>query len=355
MALIARLKEMNPLWSDLRLKAVYTMDDFLDRAYGFIKFEKVITQAKGSNGGKKKSPNTKAPATEAQSSVKNGVASRLEIVIGGPHLAENSRKALERRPTLYNLRAISSVYHLFVKFPTSTSIGCLLRNQGTACECYNASLSLAKKTSSAATTSEGTNMTSLVVITPRGTRVGPIKKLKELFLKKSGPTKVVKIGTNVMKVLSEMFMAYLKRNEDIFAWSHEDMIMIDPQVICNAFNIDKVNFKPIQQKHRLLDKEHSKALKEEVERLQENNFIREDFYTVWVSNPILVPKPNGKWRTCVDFTDLNKAFHKNYFLLPRTDQLVDVIASHELLTFMGAYSGYNQINMHVPDEEHTSF
>uniref|UniRef100_A0A803NRP0 Uncharacterized protein n=1 Tax=Cannabis sativa TaxID=3483 RepID=A0A803NRP0_CANSA len=52
------------------------------------------------------------------------------------------------RLALYELRAISSVYYLSIKFPITAGISCLLRNQGTARECYNASLSLAKKTSS---------------------------------------------------------------------------------------------------------------------------------------------------------------------------------------------------------------
>ncbi|KAM6548883.1 hypothetical protein CsatB_020559 [Cannabis sativa] len=72
-------------------------------------------------------------------------------------------------------------------------------------------------------------------------------------------------------------------------------------------------------------------------------------------NPVLVPKPNGSWRTCVDFTDLNKACPKDSFPLPSIDQLVDATAGHALLSFMDAYSGYNQIPMYEPDQEHTSF
>ena len=79
------------------------------------------------------------------------------------------------------------------------------------------------------------------------------------------------------------------------------------------------------------------------------------FYPSWVSNPVLVPKPNGKWQTCMDFTDLNKACPKDCFPLPRIDQLVDATTGHELLSFMDAHSGYNHISMHPPDEDHTSF
>ena len=57
----------------------------------------------------------------------------------------------------------------------------------------------------------------------------------------------------------------------------------------------------------------------------------------------------------MDFTDLYKACPKDSFPLPRIDQLVDATSGHALLSFMDAYSGYNQIPMHVPDQEHTSF
>ena len=66
-------------------------------------------------------------------------------------------------------------------------------------------------------------------------------------------------------------------------------------------------------------------------------------------------KANGKWRMCVDFTDLNKACPKDSFPLQRIDQLVDSIAGHKLLTFMDAFSGYNQIKMAEEDQEKTTF
>ncbi|XP_074347173.1 uncharacterized protein LOC141686005 [Apium graveolens] len=108
-------------------------------------------------------------------------------------------------------------------------------------------------------------------------------------------------------------------------------------------------------KHRPVSGERAIALKEEVDRLLEVGLIKESFYPEWLANPVLVKKPNGKWRTCVDFTDLNKACLKDSSPLPRMDQLVDVIAGHALLSFMDAYSSYNQIPMYGPDQEHTSF
>ena len=74
-----------------------------------------------------------------------------------------------------------------------------------------------------------------------------------------------------------------------------------------------------------------------------------------MARELVLVKANGKWRICVDFTDLNKACLKDSFPLPRIDQLVDSPAGHKLLTFMDAFSGYNQIKMAEEDQEKTAF
>ena len=58
---------------------------------------------------------------------------------------------------------------------------------------------------------------------------------------------------------------------------------------------------------------------------------------------------------CVDFTDLNKAYPKDSYPLPRINQLVDSTVGHRLLSFMDAFSGYNQIRIDKADQEKTSF
>ena len=69
----------------------------------------------------------------------------------------------------------------------------------------------------------------------------------------------------------------------------------------------------------------------------------------------MVKKTNGKWRICVDFTDLNKVFPNDSFPLLRIDQLVDSTAEHKLLLFMDAFLGYNQIKIAEEDQEKTTF
>ena len=69
----------------------------------------------------------------------------------------------------------------------------------------------------------------------------------------------------------------------------------------------------------------------------------------------MVKKANGKWRMCVDFTDRNRACPKDSYPFLRIDTLVDLTTRHELLSFMDAFSGYNQIKINKEDQERTSF
>ena len=66
-------------------------------------------------------------------------------------------------------------------------------------------------------------------------------------------------------------------------------------------------------------------------------------------------KKGGKWRACVDYTDLNEAYPKDSFPLPRIDQIVDATTRHDILLFLDTFSGYHQIPMHSPDAEKTGF
>ena len=66
-------------------------------------------------------------------------------------------------------------------------------------------------------------------------------------------------------------------------------------------------------------------------------------------------KANEKWRLYIDFSDVNRACPKDSFPLPRIDLIVNATAGHELLSFMDAFSSYNQISMDPDDQEKTSF
>ncbi|XP_058106477.1 uncharacterized protein LOC131249725 [Magnolia sinica] len=103
-------------------------------------------------------------------------------------------------------------------------------------------------------------------------------------------------------------------------------------------NVDPYH-KPVKQKRRAFDAERYTAIADEVSKLLSVSFIKEVHYPVWITNVVLVKKSKGKWRVCVDYSDLNKACPKDSFPLPRIDQLLDSTARHKRLSFLDAFSG----------------
>ena len=132
------------------------------------------------------------------------------------------------------------------------------------------------------------------------------------------------------------------------------MLGISPKIIQHKLNINPER-KPVQQRRRAFAPKRDQVVAKEVTKLLTAGFIHEVYYPDWLANVVLVKKANGKWRMCVDFTDLNKVCPKDSFPLPRIDQLVDSTTKHKLLKFMDAFSGYNQIKMDEKDQEKTAF
>ena len=216
-----------------------------------------------------------------------------------------------------------------IKFPTDYGVGELRGSQMAARECYIAMM-------------EMEDQVQALSIKEHQTVTKPMEKLEEITLDSSDPARTIKIGTLVNPKICQELITFLRGNRDVFAWSHEDMPGIDPFVMVHRLNVSP-DFPSIRQKKRVFASERDQAIAEEVQKLQEANFIREVYYPDWLANVVMVKKASGKWRMCVDFTDLNKAYPKDSYPLPRVDVLVDSTARHQLLSFMDAFSGYNQI------------
>ena len=129
-------------------------------------------------------------------------------------------------------------------------------------------------------------------------------------------TKTTRIGTALSPEKRTRLVQFLKENLDVFAWSHEDMLGISPKAIQHKLNVDSER-KPIQQRRRVFAPEQNQAITDEVNKLLSASFIWEVYYPDWLANVVLVKKANGKWRMCMDFTDLNKTCPKDSFPLPR--------------------------------------
>ena len=89
--------------------------------------------------------------------------------------------------------------------------------------------------------------------------------------------------------------------------------------------------------------------------MKKTGAIKEVFYPEWLANTVVVKKKSGKWRVCMDFTDLNKTCLKDPFLMLQIDRLVDSTVGHPRMSFLDAFQGYHQIPLAAEDQEKTAF
>ena len=166
--------------------------------------------------------------------------------------------------------------------------------------------------------------------------------------------RIFKLGRLLSQEEQDEVAAVIARHLDAFAWSASDMPGIDPDFLCHHLTM-YAKVRPIRQRRRKFNEERCLVVKEETQKLLSAGHIQEIQYPEWLANVVLVKKANGKWRMCVDFTDLNKACPKDSYPLPSIDALVDNTSGCKMLSFLDAFLGYNQIKMHPRDESKTTF
>jgi len=152
--------------------------------------------------------------------------------------------------------------------------------------------------------------------------------------------KVFKLGRLLSLEEQEEVAVVISRHLDAFAWTASDMLGIDPYFLCHHLTMD-TRVRPVRQRRRKFNEERCLVVKEETQKLLSSGHIRDIQYPEWLANVVLVKKENGKWRMCVDVTDLNKACPKDSYPLPNIDALVDSASGCKMLSFLDAFSGYN--------------
>ncbi|GKV47270.1 hypothetical protein SLEP1_g54184 [Rubroshorea leprosula] len=240
------------------------------------------------------------------------------------------------RPTLTEIRAVVSQSHLCMKFPTPTGIATLRGNQEVARHCYITSVTQPQKGKDQAP------------------EVNPKRIPDDRQIDDRDPSRKTQIGTKLNPEERAELIAFFRANKDIFAWTSADMPGIPTSVFQHKLSTNPLK-KPVAQKRCLFGGERLKVIKEEVEKLLQAGFIRRVDYCEWVANPVLVKKANGKWRMCIDYTNLNDACPKDCYPMTNIDKLVEAASGNERLSLLDAYSGYHQVPMASEDEEKTSF
>ena len=144
-------------------------------------------------------------------------------------------------------KAVTSTYHLSVKFPTEHGVGQVQGDQLAARECYLAMLAMDEQVQA-------------MNIEERRVVAEPTETLENISLDENNPEKCTRVGADLEEKIKEDLVHFLKKNIDVFAWSHEDMPSIDSSVITHRLNVYPSS-KSVRQKKRVFAPERDDAIR----------------------------------------------------------------------------------------------
>ena len=130
------------------------------------------------------------------------------------------------RPSLRELRAITSIHHLLMKFPAPRGVGKVKGDQQELRQCYHQAVKVASKPRQFKVLDQRPPSEGPLddTIDPRaldeeGT-TGPIEDLVDRPIDHQEPSRVLKIGKNLPNGVREAISDFLRQNLDVFAWAH---------------------------------------------------------------------------------------------------------------------------------------
>ena len=113
------------------------------------------------------------------------------------------------RPSLNAIKAISSAYHMVIKFPTINRVGMVREDQRVAKECYSASMKQKAV--------DNIYVDELDMQNEVNTRPEPSEELEPIQLD-DHPEHLTYVGSKLAEDLRNLLIRFLKQNRDVFAW-----------------------------------------------------------------------------------------------------------------------------------------
>ncbi|XP_050121342.1 uncharacterized protein LOC126598993 [Malus sylvestris] len=160
-----------------------------------------------------------------------------------------------------------------------------------------------------------------------------IDDLKKLNLGTNEESKPIFVNAPLSVDEIEKYYQLFLKYKDVFVWTYKEMPDLNLPSSCIILQSSP-------------EHDQSSKLKDAINPSSSHKLI---------SNIVIVLKKSGQIHVCVDFRDLNDVCLNGDFPLPIIKIIVDTTTSHEELSFMDGFFGYNQIRIAPEDEEPTAF
>jgi len=150
----------------------------------------------------------------------------------------------------------------------------------------------------------------------------------------------VKINLDLERVIGNQLIELLKKFKDIFAWTYKDLKGIPLDVPQHQIELDTLIPLAHQARYQL-NTNYATNIKQDINKLFATCLIKHVEKATWLSPIVVVPKKNGKLRIRVNFKKLNVATEKDPYMLLFTNEVINIVAGHEVYTFLNGFFKYH--------------
>ena len=111
---------------------------------------------------------------------------------------------------------------------------------------------------------------------------------------------------------------------------------------------------PFKEPYRRIPPAMFEEVRQHIKEMLDAGVIRES-ESLYSSNIVLIRKPNGALRFCVNWRKLNNRTRKDAYMLPRFDDTIDVLSSAKFFSKIDLHSAYWQCEVEEEDKPMTAF
>jgi hypothetical protein len=150
------------------------------------------------------------------------------------------------------------------------------------------------------------------------------------------------------------FLKLLLEYKDVFALTYKDLKNIHLELAQHCIELDSLIPLAHHARYRM-NPNYVVVVKQDINKLLATRFIQLIEEATWLSPLVVVPKKNGKLRICVDFKKLNVTTKKDPYPLLFTNEVLNILAGHDVYSFLNGHSKYHQIFIIQEDKYKTTF
>lgn len=160
-----------------------------------------------------------------------------------------------------------------------------------------------------------------------------------------------KINTNLSDIQKEKLLRFLNEYSDVFAkGEHDTGLYNGPELVrLNTGDSPPISSPPYRKSHS-----ERKIIQNHIQGLLDKGIIREST-SDWASPVLLVSKPDGGVRLCIDYRKLNTILKDDKFPMGRLDDLFDSLYGSEYFSKLDIQAGFYNFQIHPDDREKTAF